>query len=125
MQWKRKDVERELANLSDTTDKPTSLILERTSAKTPARGQIKARDNFFKTLFEEAPFGIVMAGPDYRFWRVNSAICRLLGYSEKELLGKTFYDITHPDDLNKSQVVVQRLISSHNPVKYVKRFLRK
>ena len=30
----------------------------------------------------------------------NRSLCEILGYPEEELLGKTFQDITHPDDLD-------------------------
>ena len=32
------------------------------------------------------------------FLRANEAFCRLTGYSEEDLLGRTFFAITHPDD---------------------------
>ena len=34
-----------------------------------------------------------------RFVHANAAMCRLLGYTELELLGRTPADITHPDDV--------------------------
>jgi hypothetical protein len=33
-----------------------------------------------------------------RFLRANAAMCEFVGYSEAELLARTEYDITHPDD---------------------------
>ena len=35
-----------------------------------------------------------------RFIEVNDSLSHLLGYSAKELVGKRFHDITHPDDLD-------------------------
>ena len=44
-----------------------------------------------------------------RFIKVNPAVSRILGYSEEELLGKNFLEVTHPDDLEitKKEVVKQ------------------
>jgi diguanylate cyclase (GGDEF)-like protein/PAS domain S-box-containing protein len=53
----------------------------------------------FEEAFQHAPIGIAMAGQDGRFFRVNPAFCQMLGYSNDELLGRSFKDLTHPDDL--------------------------
>ena len=42
-----------------------------------------------------------MISEDGRFIRVNRSLCRILGYVEAELLGMTFQEITHPEDLGK------------------------
>jgi PAS domain S-box-containing protein len=56
-------------------------------------------DKYFDSIFMFSPFGIGMAGPDMRYLKVNPALCRMVGYSEAELLGMSFMDITHPDDI--------------------------
>lgn len=35
--------------------------------------------------------------------RVNDSLCHMLGYAREELIGKTFSDITHPDDIALSR----------------------
>lgn len=55
-----------------------------------------------RRVFESAPIGIALVSEDRRFLAMNPALCRLLGYTEKELLGKTFLEVTHPDDLKPS-----------------------
>ena len=40
------------------------------------------------------PLGIAIVGADFRFLAANPALCRMLGYGEEELLGRTFADIT-------------------------------
>ena len=40
-----------------------------------------------------------VGGLDGRLMQVNAAFCRMLGYSEQELLAKTWTELTHPDDL--------------------------
>ena len=37
--------------------------------------------------------------PDGQWLRVNKKLCKIVGYSEEELLKMRFQDITHPDDL--------------------------
>ena len=42
---------------------------------------------------------MAVIGVDLRRLRVNNAFCRMLGYSEAEMLSRTVYDLTHPDDV--------------------------
>jgi diguanylate cyclase (GGDEF)-like protein/PAS domain S-box-containing protein len=65
----------------------------------------------FRTIFEQAAIGVALVNPNTReFIRINQRFCDMLGYSVKEMLnGKTFEDITHPDDLKMS-------IDHHNHV---------
>ncbi len=53
----------------------------------------------FRGVFEHAPSGICVVGLDGRLLQVNAAFCRILGYSERELLTKAWVELIHPDDL--------------------------
>ena len=53
----------------------------------------------FRGTFENAAVGIAHVGMDGAWLRVNERLCEFVGYSKKELLKKTFQDITHPDDI--------------------------
>ncbi|MGH2896939.1 MAG: PAS domain S-box protein [Solirubrobacteraceae bacterium] len=54
----------------------------------------------FRETFDEAPIGVALVGPNGRWLEVNRALCEIVGYTEAELLERTFQDITHPDDLD-------------------------
>ncbi|WP_420467359.1 diguanylate cyclase [Panacagrimonas sp.] len=64
------------------------------------RAETAASEHRFRLIFENAPMGLAMVGLDGQLLDVNTSLCRLLGYTEKELLGKSFQEITHPDDLD-------------------------
>jgi PAS domain S-box-containing protein len=51
------------------------------------------------SAFDRAPIGMSLVGLDGCWLRVNDAYCQMLGYRREELLGKTFLDLTHPDDV--------------------------
>jgi PAS domain-containing protein len=55
-------------------------------------------EQLFKWIFEHGPIGMTMTAPDYRFVKVNAMFCRMTGFSEKELVGLKFTDITHPEE---------------------------
>ena len=63
----------------------------------------------FKSFFENASVGMVMADLAGGFIRVNRTICEMLGYAERELLSLSFQEITHPDDLESDLDHVRRL----------------
>lgn len=54
-------------------------------------------------IFQKLPIGIAIIDPDTgKFNFINSNFAQILGYTEEELLKKTFQSITHPEDLNKN-----------------------
>jgi len=65
----------------------------------------------FSGAFAHAPIGLALVSPDGRWLKVNRALCDLVGYSEAELLTRTFQDITHPDDLEIDLENVRRMIA--------------
>lgn len=64
-----------------------------------AEAALRESEMRFRLLFEYAPIGIALAGSDRHFIQVNQTLCDMLGYSEAELVGKSFIDITHPEDM--------------------------
>ena len=48
--------------------------------------RIKESEERFRQVFEHAPVGICLAGPDTRYVKVNATFCRMLGYSERSCL---------------------------------------
>ncbi len=63
-----------------------------------AEERLRQSEEGFRSVFEHAPIGILLLGPDIRILRANRAICAMLGYSEDELLGRAAIELIHPDD---------------------------
>jgi PAS domain S-box-containing protein len=70
----------------------------------------------FNKLYENGPFGMVMADKEFRFKKANPAFCTIIGYSEAEIRELTFKDIIHPDDLTKDLLYIQKLIREETQV---------
>jgi PAS domain-containing protein len=68
-------------------------------------------EQIFKWVFEQGPLGMTMTAPDYRFVKVNSTFCQMLGFSEPELTSMKFTEITYPEDLEGSVTTAERLFS--------------
>lgn len=71
---------------------------------------LRESEERFSGAFEYASIGMALVAPNGALLRVNWALCWLLGYSETELLKKTFQDITHPDDLQDDLERIQQLL---------------
>lgn len=87
---------------------------------------LRASEERFRAMFEQAGAGMAQVGSDGRWLQVNDRLCDILGYAREELLESTFIDITHPDDVAES--VRQRdLMASGQADRYMveKRYLRK
>lgn len=65
----------------------------------------------FRGAFESSSIGIALVSPVGRWLQVNRALCSMLGYSEAELLGRTFQEITHPEDLEADLELVREVLT--------------
>lgn len=70
------------------------------SERLRAEQALRDSERLFRQTFDNAPIGIALVSPDGHWLAVNQALCGIVGYSEAEMLGLTFQDITHPDDLD-------------------------
>src|SRR3984893_7133248 len=68
-------------------------------------------DSLFQSAFEFAAIGMALVSPEGKWLRVNRAICEITGYTEAELLERTFQDITHPDDLEEDLENVRKMLA--------------
>ncbi|HEY5040120.1 MAG TPA: PAS domain S-box protein, partial [bacterium] len=86
---------------------------------------LRQSEEKFRKIFEDTSLGMAMVS-DYRFIKVNRAFQVLLGYSEEELIGKTLFEITHPDDLVKSREIATKVHNAEKEIfKIEKRYIRK
>lgn len=75
-----------------------------------AEEALRQSEERFRSGFEHASIGMAMTGGDGRLLSVNKAFCRMLGYSEQELLSRKFQEITFPDDIPESENSVQKVV---------------
>jgi len=80
----------------------------------------------FQSVYENAPVGIALVGPDGHVIKANQDACRLLGYAPHELTGLHFREISHPEDLDASLHLFDSLIRGEMDSYNVdKRYVRK
>ncbi len=86
-------------------------VVEDITARKRAESALHASEQQFASAFEYAAIGVALVSPDGRWLKVNRALCRMLGYSETEMLARTVQDITHPDDLDSDLERARRLLA--------------
>jgi PAS domain S-box-containing protein len=89
-----------------------------------AEQALRASENRLQSVFTQASVGISEADLDGRFIRVNHALCRLLGRDAQTMLGLTYQDIIHPDDVEESVVALGGLLREGLICARDKRYLR-
>jgi PAS domain S-box-containing protein len=72
---------------------------------------LQASEELFRHVFERTPLGFAHVGMDGSLLRVNHKFCEIVGYSEAELLTKTFQSITEPADLAADLAAVAQLVN--------------
>ncbi|MEZ5372589.1 MAG: diguanylate cyclase [Microthrixaceae bacterium] len=92
-------------------------------AASAARARAEAT---FAAAFEHSQAGIAMVTTAGVFTRVNPAFTTITGYPEDELVGTTFQQITHPDDLALDQRYVAELLAGERvSYRMEKRYIRR
>jgi diguanylate cyclase (GGDEF)-like protein/PAS domain S-box-containing protein len=66
-----------------------------------------------------------ITGDDGYFKRSNPAFERMLGWSEPELLSRSFYELTHPDDITLALSKLVEVERTGNDVSFDTRFMHK
>lgn len=85
------------------------LVFRDQSAERKVLRDLSESEERFRKIFSEGSLGMSLANENYHFLQVNAYFCQLLGFSEEELIGRTFKEITHPKDLQTSIENIRKL----------------
>lgn len=75
---------------------------------------IKASDERYRSLFNDALDMIHILDDAGRIIDANPVEMTTLGYTKQEFIGKHFSDITHPDDKDRTQSYFQKVLDGEN-----------
>lgn len=80
----------------------------------------------FDSAFSNAPLGIGIIALDGSWQQVNQAMCKMFGYTEEEMLGIKFAEMTHPEEVQLDTILVQDVIDGKlDHIAREKRYVRK
>jgi PAS domain S-box-containing protein len=86
---------------------------------------IKESEERFRKVFDEGPLGMALLD-GAKFLRVNQVFCDMMGYTEDELRGMTFLDITHPERVEEDREASRRMLAGEVPfLRTEKRYVRR
>ena len=89
-------------------------------------GTLRESEERFRATFEHAAVGAAQVGIDGRWLRVNRRLCEIVGYTHDEMLGMTFADITHPEDLEADLEQTRAMLRGESQTYTMeKRYVRK
>jgi len=114
------NIDRMLATIRDVLEKQRLAIenrrlyeatLQELAERRKTEAALRESKERFRQAFENAALGMALVSLDGRFLKVNRYLCDILGYSEEELLARTFSDITHPDDVDISMRALRKMLA--------------
>src|SRR5687768_8005521 len=94
------------------------------TAQRDTEARLKESEARFRQTFELAASGICHV-VDGRFVRVNKSLCEILGYAEKELLGRSVKQVSHPEDRDVTDAERARIRAGEiDSARFEKRYVR-
>ncbi|HEX8128252.1 MAG TPA: EAL domain-containing protein [Pyrinomonadaceae bacterium] len=70
----------------------------------------------FRNAFDFAAIGMALVSSEGRWLQVNRALCKILGYSEREMIVTDFLTVIHPDDLSVAVEAIKRLRKGNSTI---------
>jgi PAS domain S-box-containing protein len=114
------------AELEERVAERTKELSDEMEERRIVSESLKQSEALFRASFENTAAGVCLINTAGEFMKVNETFCNILGYSENELIGKNFNDITYPDDKIIGQSVVNDLIENKiDKVDFEKRYIHK
>ena len=101
-------------------------IIRDVSERKRAEAVLAESEERFRQAFEHAAIGMAVSEPGGRWLQVNHALCDMLGFTQEELLDRSFHELTHPDDLDLDLDNLRRLFAGEiSSYRIEKRYLRR
>ncbi|HEX7947122.1 MAG TPA: PAS domain S-box protein, partial [Phenylobacterium sp.] len=87
------------------------LYTEVVTPQVQARLQLEAAEQRYRAVFDQAATGVARVSPEGLFLELNDRFCAIAGYTREQMLGLTFQEITHPDDLESDLTLARALLA--------------
>ena len=95
------------------------------SVQVLARARLSESEERYRGIVNQSVGAIAEADATGRFTTVNDRFCEMTGYSREELMDLRMLDLTHPEDLPRSRVLLESLAAGGASYEIEKRYIRK
>ena len=102
-------------------------IIRDVSERREMERRLTQREEELRLTIENAPIPISTVGLDGMVLSANPSFCKMLGYTQREILCMSFRDFTHPDDLLRTVTLMEEALRGEgdNTYTYQKRYVHK
>jgi PAS domain S-box-containing protein len=90
-----------------------------------AEEKIRESEEHLRAIINQSNAGMASCDLKGRIRFTNEKFCKMLGYAESDLKGKTIFAITHPRDLDITRRRFEQMVREKRPVEMEKRYTRK
>ncbi len=74
--------------------------------------ELAVKEEEFRNTFKQATIGMVFIGLNCKILKVNIALTKIVGYSAEEMLTLSYGDLAHPEDREKTQVLLKEVLNN-------------
>lgn len=104
----RADLERQVAARTADLTATVGQLEEEIGERLKIEAALRHSEELYRTVVENSHAGILIVDQDRRFIYVNQELCRILGYSTAELIGREFATVL--DETNRDLVLERHLL---------------
>lgn len=113
------------AMLSGSKEKGIAFLQDISKIK-EVENALRESEERFRSTFTNAAIGVAIINDEGKFLQVNDAYEKLVGYTQEELMQKTFIDISHPDYHKEHRRQMNELKEGKfSSLHYEKRYIKK
>lgn len=122
----QKKTNTQLLKTMQSLRRQTEGLKKKAADRNRAENEIKTVKEFLENIFKTAGDGLVATDSRGYILKVNKAMCAMTGYSEKELLGKTFEDISPRDrDRKTYPPMIKKLLKGRGTLNHETEYKKK
>lgn len=114
----------ELGEIGRAFDDLAGAVSDREARLRRSELMLQQREIYLSNVLDRIPAGIMQTRPDTTYAFVNRTMCEIVGRSRDELLGLSFAEITHPDDVADDTERFKQALHKREPYTHRKRYLR-
>lgn len=114
----------ELGRLGEAFEDFATTLSQRERDLRASQEKLAAREAYLSFVLDRIPAGIAQTNGDMAYVFVNQGMCQILARDKSDIIGHTFLEVTHPDDVERDAARFQEALKARQPYVHRKRYLR-